>query len=166
MEKAPSEKIFLIDSEKCTGCKLCEAVCAFCKEREFNPTRSRIHILKWERTGLDIPMVCLHCDTPICESVCPTRAICRNNETGAMVIDYDLCIGCKMCVFACPFGGISVDLKKRRVIKCDLCDGDPRCVRFCSPGAIQYVKASRIAFMKKRHAVEQLSELIKKVVVT
>jgi len=164
MRQAVPGKVLIVDVEKCTGCRLCEVICSFYKESECNPARSRIHVLKWEREGLDIPMLCLHCDAPVCEAVCPMNAIYKNEKTGAVLINYDLCIGCRMCVLACPFGGVSIDPEEKRVIKCDLCGGDPACVKFCSAGAIQFIKRTRVALMKKRDAVEKLSELIKNVI--
>jgi Fe-S-cluster-containing hydrogenase component 2 len=67
-----------------------------------------------------------------------------------------------MCVTACPFGGMGIDIVARQVIKCDLCDGDPTCVRFCDPGALQFVPATSVNLIKKRDAGLKLSEVMKK----
>jgi len=80
-----------------------------------------------------------------------------------VMINYDLCIGCKMCVAACPFGGMGIN-KDGTVIKCDLCDGDPQCVRFCDMKAVDYVEASTVNVRKKREAVEDLAGLMSKFV--
>jgi len=93
-------------------------------------------------------------------AVCPKDAISRDEELGRVMVDYDLCIGCKMCVAACPFGGMGVDTVLRRVVKCDLCDGDPTCVRFCQPEALQYVPLSTVSLRKKRDASLKLAELM------
>jgi Fe-S-cluster-containing dehydrogenase component len=79
-----------------------------------------------------------------------------------VALDYALCIGCKVCVTACPFGGMGIDTVTRQVIKCDLCGGDPACVRFCHPGALQFVPASSVSLMKKRNAGLKLFEVMAK----
>jgi len=155
------EKILVINVEECTGCRICELICSFYREREFNPTKSRIHIVQWEREGVDVPSVCLHCEMPACETVCPTDAIYKDAKSGAVLIHDELCIGCKACLLACPFGGISIDLEKRKIIKCDLCGYDPRCVKFCPTGAIQFLKVNKAVLMRQRRAAEKMAELFK-----
>ena len=156
------QKILLVDSEKCTGCRACEMVCSVKHEGVSNPTRSRIHVIKWEAEGLALPMICQQCESPPCMAVCPKDAISHDEELGRVTVDYDLCIGCKMCITACPFGGMGIDIVTRQVIKCDLCDGDPTCVRFCDPGALQYVPAASVNLIKKRDTGLKLSEVMRK----
>jgi carbon-monoxide dehydrogenase iron sulfur subunit len=156
------DKILFIDPEKCTGCRLCETACSISHEKVCNPTLSRIHVAKWETAGLYIPVVCVQCESPICEQVCPVKAIKRDEKTGAVVINYDVCVGCRLCALYCPFAGAQIDAKKGRVLKCDLCDGEPVCVKFCDPQALQYVKANAANMMKQRTAAERFSELMKK----
>jgi carbon-monoxide dehydrogenase iron sulfur subunit len=152
----------MVDPEKCTGCRLCELACSIKHENVANPNTSRVHIVKWMIGGVYIPMVCQQCDSPVCEAVCPVNATFRDPETGAMMIDYDKCIGCRMCVVYCPFGGAGLDVRRRKTIKCDLCDGDPMCVKFCRPEALQYVAATATTLRRKRAAAEKFSELMKK----
>ena len=40
-------KMLYVDHEKCTGCRLCELVCAVYHDGVSNPARSRIRVLKW-----------------------------------------------------------------------------------------------------------------------
>lgn len=155
------QKILFVDPEKCTGCRLCEIACSLSHENVSNPSRARIHIVKWENEGLYIPMVCQQCDNPICETVCPMGALKRDERTGALLINYDLCVGCKLCVMFCPLGGIGID-KNRKILKCDLCDGDPLCVKFCIPNALQFIDANTINLRKRRIAAEKFSDLMKK----
>ena len=155
------QKILFVDQEKCTGCQLCEIACSLHHEKVSNPSLSRIHIVKWESSGLYVPMVCQQCETPICESVCPMRAVKRDEKTGAVLIDSDLCVGCKLCVMFCPLGGVGIG-KKRKILKCDLCGGEPRCVNYCIPGALQFIDANAINLRKRRVAAEKFSELMKK----
>ena len=155
------QKVLFVEPEKCTGCRLCENACSIFHEKVSNPSRARIHIVKWEDAGLYLPMVCQQCETPICETVCPMGAIKRDAKTGALLINQDLCVGCKLCVMFCPLGGVTIG-KNRETLKCDLCGGDPLCVKFCIPGALQYIDANAINLRKRRIAAERFSELMKK----
>ena len=155
-------KMLAIDPEKCTGCRLCETACSIHKEKTCEPERARIHITKWENEGIYIPIVCQQCDIPICETVCPMHAVRRDPETHAVIIDSELCVGCRLCVQFCPFGGVGVDDKTKRVTKCDLCNGEPVCVEFCQPEALQYINATTLNMRKRRAAAEKFSEHLKK----
>jgi carbon-monoxide dehydrogenase iron sulfur subunit len=156
------EKILVVDHEQCTGCRACEMVCSVKHTGAINPTRSRIHVIKWLLEGFELPMFCQQCEDAPCIAVCPKDALSRDPVLGRVALNYDLCIGCKMCVTACPFGGMGIDIVARQVIKCDLCDGDPTCVRYCDAGALQFVPASSVTLMKKRDAGRKLSEVMKK----
>jgi Fe-S-cluster-containing hydrogenase component 2 len=123
-----------------------------------NPARSRLKVEKWEWEGLYIPMVCQQCENAPCMAVCPVKAISRDEELGRVVVDYEVCIGCRACVAACPFGAMSFDPVARKVIKCDLCDGEPACVAFCDVKAIDYVEGQRLGSSKKREAARRLSD--------
>ena len=160
------EKILFIDAEKCTGCRLCETACSLHNEKVVNPSLARIHVAKWERAGLYIPVVCVQCETPICQTVCPVRAVSRDEKTGADVIDPNVCVGCRLCALYCPFAGAQIDFKKGRVIKCDLCNGEPVCAKFCDPKALQYIKATTANMKKQRAAAQKFSELMKKLLAT
>jgi carbon-monoxide dehydrogenase iron sulfur subunit len=150
-------KVLMIDHEKCTGCRLCELVCSVMHEGVSNPMRSRIKVVKWESEGLYIPMSCQQCEDAPCMSVCPVKAISRDESLDRVVVDYDKCIGCRACVAVCPFGAMGFDVNDRKVFKCDLCDGDPQCVRFCEEKAVDYVEADRVSVSKKRKAAQRLS---------
>lgn len=155
-------KILLLNPEKCAGCRTCEAACSFQHEKEFNPAKSRIRIVRWEHAGLDVPSLCQQCDYAPCETVCPVKAILRDKETEAIVIDYDLCIGCKICMMTCPFGAISIDPDNRKLIKCDLCGGKPACAEFCPTGTITYTTATNSNLRKRRLALQKMEQLLNK----
>ena len=50
-----------------------------------------------------LPAACQHCASPPCVEVCPVSATWRDEETGVVAIDNSLCIGCKLCIPACPY---------------------------------------------------------------
>ncbi len=151
-----------VDHQKCTGCRLCEIVCSVYHTGSSNPSRSRIKIIKWEHEGIYIPLVCNHCEKAYCLEVCPTKACHREPEPhNRVVIDKNLCIGCKTCIIACPFDHPLFDPIDRVTVKCDYCDGDPQCVRFCEVKAVNYVEADRIQMSKRREVFGKFSDLLK-----
>ncbi len=153
-------KVLVVDQDKCSGCKVCEIICSLYRENEVNPMKARVHVVTWETEGIDIPMICHQCEKAPCAEICPVKAISRNQETGAMIIDAESCIGCRMCVHACPFGAPVVRPDNGKVMKCDLCDGDPKCAQFCVTGALQYLPASKAVLVKKRAAAKALGDLM------
>ena len=149
-------KVLQINHEKCTGCRLCELVCAVRHDGISNPVRSRIRVMKWEMEGVYIPMACQQCKDAPCLHGCPVSAITQNYQTGCVEVNPDICIGCRTCVSVCPFGGMSFNSIDQKVIKCDLCDGDPQCVRFCEVQALEFVEAADVSITKKREAAQRL----------
>ena len=157
------DKVLMINPEKCTGCRLCELVCAVKHDGISNPSRSRIRVMKWEMDGVYIPMACQQCQDAPCMGVCPAGALSRNDELNRVEVDYNKCIGCRSCVSVCPFGAMAFNPIDRQVFKCDLCDGDPQCVRFCSVNCLEYVNADDVALLKKKTAAEKLYDKSNKV---
>lgn len=129
------------------ACGLCKIGCVVAHSKTG-------HILKYRRESprplarTDIPevdalsfsLMCRHCDDPPCIEACITGAMHRD-ERGAVVVDQDRCIGCWMCIMACPYGVVERDMDGRKVAsKCDLCaDRDtPACVEWCPNRALVY----------------------------
>jgi anaerobic carbon-monoxide dehydrogenase iron sulfur subunit len=143
-----AKKILVIDSEKCTGCRKCEQVCSVFHTGTYDPLRSRMKVLKWDHIGYYLPVSCQNCDEAACAEVCPSRACKRNPELDVTTIDRKICIGCKSCVLACPFGVPTFDKTEGISIKCDYCDGDPQCVAYCEAGALSFIEPQDISAMK------------------
>lgn len=147
-------KILMIHPDKCTGCRNCELACSFKHEAAFRPGATNVHVFTWEREGFSVPMMCQQCDDAACVRVCPTGAM-RHSSATPNLVEYDeaTCIGCKMCVVACPFGNASYDSKSKRIAKCDTCAGAPECVVFCPNGALEFAEdGEQIRARKKAYA--------------
>ena len=142
--KVPSlEPIIRFYPERCIQCHGCETACKMWRDLPLGIKFRRVLNL-WDGTYPEIKsqslsVSCLHCADPACEKACPVGAVSKQ-EDGRVLVDPDLCIGCKACARACPFGVPQFAKGKRQVMqKCDLCTGqilestDPPCVATC-PG--------------------------------
>jgi Fe-S-cluster-containing hydrogenase component 2 len=128
------EKMLIVDPARCTGCRSCETVCSTFREGESNLHKCRIKVVRFPEEFFFYPVVCQQCETPLCAVPCPTAALKKDSQTGLVEFIRARCVGCKMCLTACPFGAIS--LVDGYPVKCDLCGGEPACTRLCEPGAI------------------------------
>ena len=153
------EKMVLVEPEKCTGCRICEMICSFQNSNgnTFNPYQSNIKIIKTEERGVDLPVLCLHCQDPLCVDICPMGAIKRTME-GIVKIDQNSCRGCKACLIVCPYGAINVVNGKMK--KCELCDGDPMCVKWCPTDAIMTTKSGSSEIPRSKKMIESLIRLV------
>ena len=117
-----------IDQRRCIGCHSCSVAC-----RTWNE-------LPVHRNYL--PTLCMHCKNPECVPCCPTGAS-QQDPDGVVWVDYKKCMGCKVCVNACPYGMRDTSHMVRRfdefVRKCTFCKerremepgADPYCVQTC-----------------------------------
>lgn len=151
-------KIIFVNERKCVGCMCCVLGCSLQHGDLIGPTYSMIMPLRLKRTAVNLLMVCRQCAKPFCADVCPKGAISRDAESGAVVVNHDLCDCCGGCVSACPFRAISVNTSKGHVVKCNLCNGDPLCVKFCAYGAIEYIAEEEAALRDGKETIGKLCE--------
>lgn len=140
------QRSLLIDYKKCTGCMQCEMACSLENEGQINPSRSRIKVFAFHAEGRYAPYTCTQCSEAWCAQACPVEAIGVNAVTGAKEVSASVCVGCKVCTIACPFGTINYHTSSGKVTKCDLCGGDPACAKACPTGAITYVDAEMTGY--------------------
>ncbi len=155
-------KVISINCKKCVGCRTCEMVCSLSHDKEIDPYHSRIKIIKWEDKAHCIPIHCRQCADAPCLEICPTKAISHDPVLGRTTIDYDKCLGCRACIYSCPFGALAFNTVKKKVFKCDLCDGEPMCVAFCAYGTLDYVTADELNKQRQIDAAGKIFELSSK----
>ena len=156
----------VIDLDTCVGCQACATNC-----KEWNTGGhlgplpdlnaysagaegvwfNRVHSYE-AGTGeagrtVHFPRSCLHCETPACVTVCPTGASYKRAEDGIVLVNTDICIGCGLCAWACPYGAREMDEDEGVMKKCTLCvdriynetipepQRQPACVITCPVGA-------------------------------
>lgn len=140
VSRAPSDYALILDLNRCTGCGACEQAC---NQRNNLPEgKSYIHRLR-KKTGEEswcLPIQCQHCADAPCAGVCPAGATYRH-PSGAVLVNEKMCVGCKYCAVACPYGSRVFNELTGIVNKCWLCldwvlgGGLPACVQACIKGA-------------------------------
>jgi Fe-S-cluster-containing dehydrogenase component len=156
----------VIDLNVCVGCHACVTSCKewntsgsagpMFDDNPYgkNPTGTFFNRVQSFEIGqfpstetVHFPKSCLHCEEPPCVPVCPTGASYKRQEDGIVLVDYDKCIGCKYCSWACPYGARELDEDQKVMKKCTLCvdriydrnlpeaERKPACVRACPTSA-------------------------------
>ena len=156
----------VIDLNVCVGCQACVTSCkswntsgsagslADFRPYDEDPTGTFFNRVQTFEVGafpdtqtVHLPKSCLHCEDPPCVPVCPTGASYKRKEDGIVLIDYDKCIGCGYCAWACPYGVRELDEARQVMTKCTLCvdriysdalpvaDRRPACVMACPTNA-------------------------------
>ena len=93
----------IADPSKCIGCYACVAGCVESHRTAGLQAYPRLYIIHTPPLGT-MPIQCRQCEEPACATVCPVKAISYQNNS--VRLNEGLCIGCKMCAVACPFGAI------------------------------------------------------------
>jgi len=122
----------------CVGCNACEIVCGLVHEGKAGPSVRRI-FLERDTILMDHHVhTCQHCPDHPCYDACPEKgdAMCLDEEKGIVYVNPEGCIGCGLCVEACPYEPkrINFDEMSQKAVKCDLCrtrKEGPACVEFC-----------------------------------
>ena len=147
---ALAKAVIFADRSLCSGCRICEMVCANLNSGGRNASSlARISIEKEYLKGDYQPRTCRQCTDPPCLKACPVTALQVDRQTGtyARVIDERVCIGCQKCVKAChqyfrPSRSV-FDPQGKRAIKCHLCFGEPQCVKFCPLGVLRLERSEK-----------------------
>jgi tetrathionate reductase subunit B len=138
----------LIDGSKCTGCKSCVVGC---KNWHSIPAGEEGRIRIMDLTTGEFPAVsrwifpvmCMQCDYPPCVSVCRFDAGFID-EHGIVSVNLKKCVGCKLCILACPYGARYMGQNGKVAAGCDLCTDrvkegqQPYCVETCPTEAMVF----------------------------
>lgn len=95
-------RFVIADSTLCIGCHTCEAACSETHRQHGLQSMPRLRVMLNEKESA--PQLCHHCEDAPCAVVCPVNAITRID--GAVQLNESLCVSCKLCGIACPFGAI------------------------------------------------------------
>jgi molybdopterin-containing oxidoreductase family iron-sulfur binding subunit len=96
--------VMVIDLRRCDGCGQCTLACQ--QEHYLEPDQEWIKVFEMSSSSgakYFMPRPCMQCQDPPCLRVCPTGATFANAD-GMVLVDQDRCIGCRMCMAACPYG--------------------------------------------------------------
>lgn len=143
LAKAAEHKLrygMLIDTRRCVGCHACSVSCR--SENNVPEANHRSWVEYTEKGTFPdatlhfLPRLCNQCSTPQCTSVCPTNATYIRDD-GIVVVDDQICIGCKYCIQACPYDARFINPETGAADKCDFCADrlavglEPACVASC-----------------------------------
>ena len=187
----PTLTAFVVaDPKKCIGCKVCEVACSLAHAAPEVKTAGAMDTPIIPRLTLvrvpevTMPVQCRHCEDAPCANACPVGAIVQHRD--AIVVNEDICMGCKTCMMACPFGAIDLvpvyrdgavvlqnlqdvsggvpEIKEKLVAKkCDLCfarPAGPACVECCPAQALSVVSLKQ---EKKRRNLSSALNLLSSV---
>lgn len=107
----------VIDTKRCIGCHTCSVACKLENNLPAGIIWNQVATVGGDAmdTGAgQFPhttmayrtIACQHCGNPACVTACPVGATYKDPETGIVRQDYDKCIGCRMCMAACPYTGV------------------------------------------------------------
>jgi formate dehydrogenase iron-sulfur subunit len=154
----------LITPEICTGCRACQVACKAWNQLPAEKTKftgdfgspsdltgntyNRVNFtempseknpVRW----LFVSQRCMHCEDAGCMKICPTPGALYRTKDGAVATDKEKCIGCHLCLAACPFN-VPRYGADGKLGKCTMCSDRtengmiPACAKTCPTGAITY----------------------------
>lgn len=122
-------KFLVLNSEICTGCRICESTCSITTEGVINRAKSRIHVNRKDVLTLT-QLYCDQCDEHECITACPTSAISIINSQ--VRVNRSLCDGCGNCALVC--NKIFLSPEKHYALMCIQCGA---CVKTCPENALE-----------------------------
>lgn len=159
----PGDQVsMLYDATKCVGCNACTNACRQWNDTTPEPDNRGLYDAPSELSAKTWTMIqlyqegeshsfvkrqCMHCIDPACVSGCPVSALQKSNE-GPVTYDPNRCIGCRYCMYTCPFHipRFQWDKVIPVVAKCTFCHdriiggNGPACAERCPTGALIWGK--------------------------
>ena len=157
-------KSIFLDPSRCIGCRACEAACRECDTHK-GESMIMVDFIDRGTSVATQPTLCMHCEDPVapCAQVCPVMAILITPDGVVQQAEPSRCIGCRNCVYACPFGVPKFDIEARLMKKCNLCYDrtsqglQPWCAQACPTQAIWYGDYQEFINQREGRAVEVTS---------
>lgn len=175
-----TKMMIFFDKDKCIGCYACIIACKLVHALPPHPSLPPegqprgLSLISLHEHGPFVrgerilhffqPISCMHCTDAPCIEACPRSAIYRDLQTGAVLVDHDRCIGCRFCLWVCPYGAPHFD-SEGKMIKCDLCidrlrtGKRPACEAICVARAIFVGDPERISRLKSKAIVGKVLEI-------
>ncbi|MBE2985817.1 4Fe-4S dicluster domain-containing protein [Campylobacter sp. RM12920] len=173
-------KFVIADYKRCIGCATCMAACFKSAYERGKLSKARLAVLR-QAAGV-MPTQCRQCDDGPCANVCPTGALRFNDD--CIELHEEICIGCKLCTIACPYGAITSNAElmpsvnyavepkyylevesqagaKNIAIKCDMCYGreeGPACVEVCPTSALLMISPKDGNHKLGKRAASQITD--------
>ncbi len=142
-----SQKAFYYDMTICTSCKTCQIACKDKNDLEVGALFRKVYYFEGGKYpnpwAYPLSISCNHCEKPKCVTNCPTGALYKR-EDGIVAHNKALCIGCRMCVWSCPYEAPQYIAKEGKSGKCDFCvdlldrGENPACVDACPMRALDF----------------------------
>lgn len=162
-----SRYILRHDEANCIGCEACEVHCKANKALEPGPAPCKIISIgpvavEGHPRMRFVFMPCYHCEEAWCVKACPTGAMQQRAQDGIVFVESSLCIGCKSCITACPWGTPQWDPVTRKVVKCDYCKDrldvglKPACVTKCVTGCLSFEEANAVPDPRRERYAQAL----------
>lgn len=173
---------FFFDASSCSGCKACQVACKDKHGLESGVLWRRVYEVSgggWRQEGAawvsdayayNLSISCNHCQKPVCIEACPANALYRRPD-GLVLIDPQRCIGCKYCIWACPYGAPQYDPQNRVMTKCTGCVDTldvglpPACVTACPLRVLDFGEQATMQTryaMSGNHLVQSVAPLPEK----
>lgn len=171
-----AQRGWFIDLSRCVGCEACTIACKaelntppdqspleFRRDFLVSPKHVSYRWVVFRENGTYpnpqvtfITSACNHCEKPACLAACPLsdendpsnpqNVIVKRATDGIVLINQETCIGCKYCLWACPYGAPQFNEDTGKVEKCTFCahrqaEGlEPACATTCVGRAIHFVE--------------------------
>ena len=175
-DNTKNRKAILVTPEVCIGCRACQVACKSWNQLPGIKTKNNgtyqnppdlasaaFNIIRYSEVPseknpvrwLFVSRRCMHCDDAGCMKICPAPGALYRTKEGAVAFDRDKCIGCKLCVNACPFDVPRYDADGK-VTKCHLCFDrigagmQPACVKTCPTGALRFGDRAELVSTAKK----------------
>ncbi|MFO7556636.1 MAG: 4Fe-4S dicluster domain-containing protein [Desulfobacterales bacterium] len=158
------------DQKKCIGCFSCTIACKSNKNILVGPKPTDIitvgpKMVHGQPRASYVFMPCFHCENPWCVTACPTGGMQKRPKDGIVFVDAGLCVGCKSCMSACPWGAPQWNSETGKVVKCDYCMDrvdaglKPACVTICTTHCLHFEAAEKMPAIRRDRYARSVAEL-------